>query len=123
MTGTLSSKYLVSIGSFHFTARWDYKSRIRNRSVQMLRQLIIESRETYEPGRTPDIRFAEKVLKAIESIFGKDTTEHFYRWATTVFYWAPSDQIHWSVWDDLIPRREARLPKVLPNFRQGLASC
>lgn len=85
--------------------------------VDMLRRLITESRETYTPGRTPDIRFAEKVLKEIESLFGQDTGEHFYRWATTVFYWVPSYQPGWSAWDSLLPRHPAKLPKGLPSER------
>ena len=89
----------------------------KQRSVEMLRRLLTESRTTYGPDLMPDMRFAEKVLKEIESLFGKETADHFYKWATTVFYWAPSDQAHWSIWDSLIPRRAHHLPPGLPSER------
>jgi len=87
----------------------------KQRFAHLLRRLITESRQTYEPGHTPDISFAEKVLKEIEANFGKATAEHFYKWATMIFCWVYQDQPHWSAWDhDTLPRHPAQLPDWLP---------
>jgi hypothetical protein len=89
----------------------------KQRFARMLRRLMAETRQTYGPDRTPDIRLAEKVLKEIEAVFGKQTAEHFYKWATTVFYWVHSFQPQWSAWDSILPRHPAQLHKNLSSER------
>jgi hypothetical protein len=99
----------------------------KQRFVQMFRRMIAEARQIYGSDRTPDIRFAERVLKEIESLFGEATADHFYMWATTVFYWVHSYQPQWSAWDFILPRHPAQLHESLPpekygainQFRQG----
>lgn len=87
------------------------------RFAQMLRRLITGARELYGPERTPDIHFAEKVLKEIAADLGEQTAERFYKWATCVFYWGHPDQPQWSAWDSILPRHPAQLLKGLPPER------
>jgi hypothetical protein len=87
------------------------------RFAQMLRRLITGAREKYGPERTPDIHFAENVLKEIAANLGKGTAERFYKWATSVFYWVHSYQPQWSAWDSILPRHPAQLHKNLPPGR------
>lgn len=89
----------------------------KQRFVQILRRQIVESREKYGSDKMPDIHFAEKVLEEIEGTLGRKTVEHFYQWATTVFYEVHQHQPQWSAWDDALPRHPAQLPQRLTPDR------
>ena len=89
----------------------------KERFVTLLRQMLSQSHDELGPDRVPDMDFVEKVLNEIRLLLGDERFEHFYRWATTVFYWAPSDQPQWSIWDHILPRRSHHLPRDLSPDR------
>jgi len=89
----------------------------KERFVTLLRQMLSQSHDELGSDRVPDMDFVEKVLNEIRLLLGDERFEHFYRWATTVFYWAPSDQPQWSIWDHILPRRSHHLPRDLSPDR------
>ena len=93
-----------------------------SRFVQLLRSLIAKSREVYGSDKVPDVRFANQLLSEIESVFSREVAEHFYRWATTVFYWVHSDQPQWSAWDMILPRHPDQVPREIPRERYDVVA-
>jgi hypothetical protein len=82
--------------------------------VELIRSLVVEGHQKFGPGRTPDMEFVRYVFDRFRRFLGTESFEAFYKWAMTVFCWAPSDQAQWSIWDDIIPRTPGHMPPGLP---------
>src|ERR1051326_6600063 len=71
---------------------------------QLLRHLILENRRNYEQNPEVIPPLADRVLAEMEAKFGKEESEHFYKWATTVYNEVHADQPQWSAWELLFFR-------------------
>lgn len=67
--------------------------------IQVLRRHIADDRNALGTDAGSDSALTTHVLEELEAAFGKQVAEHFYKWATTVFYTAHWDQPHWSAWE------------------------
>jgi hypothetical protein len=83
--------------------------------VSLLRRMLTES--VAKDNQVTSMGSVESMLEQLRNHLGEERYRHFHRWATNVFYWAPSDQAQWSIWDDIIPRRAHHLPEDLPPDR------
>src|SRR3954462_14898915 len=66
--------------------------------IKLLRRLILENRAIFQ--QNPDVipPLADRVLEEMQTVFGMEETEHFYKWATTVYIEVPADHPQWSAW-------------------------
>jgi hypothetical protein len=70
----------------------------KQRFLKMLRRLILENRTIYQQNPEVIPPLADHVLEEMQSILGVDETEHFFKWATTVYTEVPADHPQWSAW-------------------------
>lgn len=74
----------------------------KERFVQIMRRHFAEYLSAAWGNPAPVDLLVRHLLQDIEDAFGQQVAEHFYKWATTVFYTVHWDQPQWSAWEIIL---------------------